>query len=254
MHTELLQKIGLNESEIEVYEFLLNHGEASAGEIIESTSLKRGSAYNMLYILRDKGLIEEFDKNNKAFFRPEHPQKLLEMFSQSVKDMQEVQAELEQNLPDLTQVFSKKHTKPAVRYFEGSEGMQEILADTLTAAETVYQYTDLEAVNKHLPDINDTYMKLRKNKEVHKKHIIINYDEIPDGKLGDKFMETRIVDRGESPFRDIVMYVYDDKISYLTVSEDGVMGVIISDPRIYSLHRHQFEFVWERLASSGNGS
>jgi hypothetical protein len=44
-----------------------------------------------------------------------------------------------------------------------------------------------------------------------------------------------------------VMMIYDGKISYLTLSEERKLGVIIDDPKLYALHRATFNLLWTRV-------
>ena len=46
--------------------------------------------------------------------------------------------------------------------------------------------------------------------------------------------ETKLIERDMSAFHT-VMQIYDGKISYITLSEENLIGVIIADPRIYEM-------------------
>lgn len=48
-----------------------------------------------------------------------------------------------------------------------------------------------------------------------------------------------------APAFKTVMQIYDGKISYFTLGVEQLVGVIITDPNIYEMHKAIFETLWE---------
>ena len=44
----------------------------------------------------------------------------------------------------------------------------------------------------------------------------------------------------------VTMQIYDGKISYLTLTNDRKLGIIIEDPHIYQMHKYLFEMLYEK--------
>jgi len=42
-----------------------------------------------------------------------------------------------------------------------------------------------------------------------------------------------------------LLRIYNNKIAHLTLSEDNMIGVIIEDKNINTMHRSLFEFTWQ---------
>ena len=68
MYKDVLIKAGLKAGEAEIYDLLLQKGDASAQEINKNTPHKRGMVYKFLEDLHAKGLVVTYSKNKKTYF------------------------------------------------------------------------------------------------------------------------------------------------------------------------------------------
>lgn len=258
MYKDLFTQLGLSTNEAIVYEYLLKNGSSPAGAIIKKTPLKRGVIYNALEDLARKDLIiqsRQKSANKKgaskiAYFAPNHPQKLGEYVESEKIRLEKVQKTLDLNLPAIVSDFSLVSGKPGVKFYEGIEGIKKVLADSLTAKSTIYSYADLEAVITHIDKINKSYVKKRDKLKLKKKVIFID-SPFAQKYLKDYHRETtymKFIDHKLYPFNS-VMQIYDDKISYITLSDKSKIGVIIEDKNIYQMHKSVFEYVWSKAES-----
>ena len=73
--TELsaLEELGLSEAEAKVYLALLETGSTLAGPIIKKTALHRGTTYQILQRLIEKGLVSYVIKSGKRYFEATDP-------------------------------------------------------------------------------------------------------------------------------------------------------------------------------------
>jgi len=62
--------------------------------------------------------------------------------------------------------------------------------------------------------------------------------------------DTRFIDGKLYSFH-AVMQIYDSKISYITLSDKSIIGVIIADQTIYQMHKSIFEYTWSTAKSFG---
>ena len=60
--------------------------------------------------------------------------------------------------------------------------------------------------------------------------------------------DIRLIKQDSSPFHS-VMQIYDNKISYITLSDKEMIGVIIEDPHIFEMHKYLFEYSWDKAES-----
>jgi hypothetical protein len=50
---------------------------------------------------------------------------------------------------------------------------------------------------------------------------------------------------GKRPHFQSVMQIYDNKVSYITLTDDYLVGIIITDQYIADTHKYLFESLWE---------
>ncbi|HEY4483239.1 MAG TPA: helix-turn-helix domain-containing protein [Candidatus Paceibacterota bacterium] len=244
---EILQSIGLSPDEITVYEYLLTNGARPAGDVSRQTSIKRGTAYNVLSDLVARGFARQVEGENKVMrFALEHPSKIKEILEGQKVKQDEAARSFETALPSLTSRWNLVYHRPAVTYYEGLEGVKRVLEDSLNATDTIYSYADLEAIARYIPDVNKRYVTKREEKQLKKRGIVIDTsfarEFLKDYHPG--ITETKLIKTTPIPFSS-VMQIYNDKVSYITLNEGQMMGVIIEDAKIAAMHRSMFEYLWE---------
>ncbi|MEK9135166.1 MAG: helix-turn-helix domain-containing protein [Patescibacteria group bacterium] len=250
MYKDLFIQCGLNSNEAVVYEYLIKNGESPASDIIKKTPLKRGVVYNTLSDLAKKGLINETKKKKIAYFSPEHPEKLIDYLNSQGGNIQKAQKNLGANIPDITSQFRLVSGKPGVKFFEGIAGIKKVLEDSLTSKTPIDTYADVEAIVKYIDKINREYVRQRDKLGIKKRAIILD-SAFSRNYLKDYHRETtdmRFISRNLYPFNSI-MQIYDNKISYITLSDKSMIGVIIEDKNIYQMHKSIFQYTWDNAKS-----
>ena len=251
MHKEYLQQAGLSEGEAIVYDYLLKNGECSAGDVIEKTNLKRGNTYNILESLVVKGIIVQQDKNKVAHFHVEDPRALLNLIDRNKEMLETKRKAVEGILPSLISQYQLTTNRPVVSYYEGREGFMKVLNDPLTSKTEVLQYCDVEIFETTFKKENDEHVHKRGNLNIVKKLIVLDTEFTRNlyRNLEEKAeSHVHAIPPNEKTF-DVALFVYDGKVSYLTLVKDKVVGVIIEDQRIYEMHRHLFMILYEKSKS-----
>lgn len=252
MYNDLLKSLNLNNSEIEIYSILLEHGELPVKQIMSHTELTRTNIYNVLTSLCEKKLIEEVKNKKRTFFRPAHPNQLQELLEDKEKFLSQAKINLESNLPAIISDYNLAIGKPGVRFYEGREAVREIAEDSLKAKEKILSYVDVEAVQKYAKKENEAYIKKRE-KLNKKKQIIVPKSEFNKkyfDNLGDQVTDVRFIDHDLGKFNTVMM-IYDNKTSYLTLTKKAIIGIIIDDQMIAKMHKGLFEFNWVNSKSKG---
>lgn len=241
----IFRELGLSSNDATVYEYLLARGDSTGGDIIKNTALKRGTVYNTLKTLVRLSLIEEHEKNGIAHFRAEHPESLKSAVENRRNEINQLDASVRGLLPGLVSEYNLTYRKPGVQYFEGAEGAQAIFEDMLSTESEIISYADSIALNKYIPELNDKYMRKRERKNIKKRIITIDSKIVRSRAHKHKpgLTEIRIIP-GEYHFAS-VMQVYDDKVSYISLDDTSIIGVIVEDKRISNMHRSIFEYMWQ---------
>src|SRR3989339_828361 len=76
---EVLEELGLSGAEAKVYLALLETGSSLAGPIIKKTGLHRGTTYQIIQRLQEKGLVSSIVKGKKQHFESVNPERLMDM-------------------------------------------------------------------------------------------------------------------------------------------------------------------------------
>lgn len=242
---ELLTRAGLNEKEALIFNALLEKGEMRAGEIISLVNLKRGDTYNHIYSLQQKGLIEEDATGGWKRFRLEHPSKIEEFVENRSKELTEAKKELSAVIPGILSTYNLTYHKPGVKVFEGEEAIDKVLSDSLSSNTEIYEYLDPSQVDAILEAPNKKYVKKRIEAKLVKKLLVPDtpFSKKRYGGKSSKYTQIRALDFPIHNFQTI-MQIYDNKISYLTLTEEKMIAVIIEDPYIYKMHKSLFEVSW----------
>jgi len=245
MFEQSLIQLGLTYTQSVVYETLLKNGPLPAGKIAKKTSFKRGLVYKILEDLAKTGLIQKNEEKGKvAVFETKHPLELRGFAEKRQQEARDAKLALEGVLPAIVSEFNLASSKPGILFFEGEEGAKQVINDTLSSRTDIYTYADMEEVNKYMKKINAEYAKKRDRLKVEKKVLLVD-SEYTHKILADyqkTNLDIRFV-KNTSHFAT-VMQIYDQKVSYVAMSEKKMIGIIIQDPNIYAMHKVLFESMW----------
>lgn len=244
-YLSLLERSGLSDKEAAIFEALLEKGELGAGEIIRFVNLKRGDTYNHIYSLKQKGLIEETSQNGRKRFRLEHPSKIEEYLEKRSRELTEATKELQAVMPGILSTYNLSYHKPGVKVFEGEEAIERVMSDSLTSQTEIYEYLDPSEVDKYLEKANKKYVAKRQNLKIEKKILVPDtpFSRERYAGNGSPYTKVKMLEYPISRF-NTVMQIYDNKISYMTLTGESTIGVIIEDPNIYKMHKALFEVNW----------
>ncbi len=247
IYEQFLIQIGLSKEQASVYEALIQGGLIPARSITHKTGIKRGMVYKVLEQLIEMGLVEKKENIAKiAMFFPLHPNGLRKILEKRDQEIKAVETSLNSVINKISSDYNLISGKPNVQFFEGLEGMKKVLDDSLSTQTEIYSYADIESIQKYIPDINTEYVKKRDKFNIKKKAILLD-TPFARNFLKDYFKnvtDIKLIKTLAVPFQT-VMQIYDNKVSYITLSEKEMIGIIIEDKRIYNMHKDLFEYTWE---------
>ncbi|MEI6238155.1 MAG: helix-turn-helix domain-containing protein [bacterium] len=252
MNEQLFFQIGLTKDQSLIYQTILDTGLVIARAVSQKSGLKRGLVYKILDQLISLKLIEKRESGGKvALFFPTHPDNLRKLLEKRREDIKVAESTLNSVMPKLSSSYNLISGKPNVQFFEGIEGMKEILDDSLTSQTEIYSYADIEAIQKYIPDVNAEYAKKRDKFGIKNKALLLNTEFARNfvSNYYKNVTDIKFIPAKATPFQT-VMQIYDNKISYLTLSDKEMIGIIIEDKYIFNMHRDLFEYTWETANKS----
>jgi len=241
-----LSQAGLTYAQSEVYGILLKNGPLKAGKVHGKTDLKRGLVYKVLDELAAIGLVKKNESAGKvAIFEPEHPAKLKDLAEKQEEKAKTAQLVLDGVLGQMISDFNLISGKPAVSFYEGLDGIKKVLEDSLSSRTEIYSYTDIQAITTYINEINNNYVAKREKLNIKKKGLFLDSPKTRQllSNYHTGVTESKIIPYPAIPL-DTVMQIYDSKISYITLSPERMIGVIIQDKLIYNMHKYLFEYAW----------
>lgn len=257
-YTKEIINAGLSNEQSIVYEALLKLGEVPASQIAKAlptnTSLSRPLVYKVLEELISLDLATKIDKKGSvAKFAPKHPAAITDVINKRKEQIELIKKQFQSTAGKLSSLFNLSVGRPGVQFYEGKDGVWEVLMDSLTATEEILTYADLEAIKQYVPALNAEYSAMREDLGIKKRGLVIDSPEARvfltsyDGKV----TNTKLITASEqfSPFQTVVQ-IYDNKVSYITLTEEYLMGIIITDQHIADTHKYLFESLWK--LSSGD--
>lgn len=247
MEKELLINLGLTADEATIYNVLIEGGFMPARTIAIKASLGRPLTYKILDDLISKGIIEKKEVGSKiALFSPVHPRELEKLIEKKKEAIDNTKKALDDSIGQMISKYNLSIGKPNIQFFEGIEGAIKVTSDLPTESKEILSYLDSEKVINLLPEHNEKHSKMRAQTGIHKKMIVPNSEfNISRAKGYDKDQtETRVM-AGSSSFPTAIQ-IYDNKISFLTLSKEKMIGVIVEDKDISQMMRNIFNSVWEK--------
>lgn len=250
---EQLSQAGLTSDQAALYDTLLRKGALTARKATLEAGIPRTLGYAVLKQLEDMGLVQKIDKEKGiATFAPAHPNALQERIEMEAKKAERAAIALKATLPDLASAFNLATGKPGIRFFEGEDGLRNVLYDTLSSKETIYTYSDTETVEGYASKINAEYVRARLQHKIAKKLLLLDTPTARARLAGPQspLTQIRIIAEQDAPPIHSAMQIYDEKISYSTFTKDRYAGTIIHDHAIYMLHRFLFEHLWKNAIAA----
>ncbi|MFA5051212.1 MAG: helix-turn-helix domain-containing protein [Patescibacteria group bacterium] len=236
---ETLKDFGLSEKEGKIYLANLELGATTVQELAKKSEIKRTTVYTVIEDLKKKGLISEMKKGAKTLFVPEEPEKLARLISEREKKFKEI-------LPELKSIYNLAPQKPRVRFYEGKEGIKNILEDVLKTGKNYYHVDPSEQDLIKL--VGENYLDELVKRRVENKifcQVIWNKEpwaEKQTEKNKEVLRESKWLPKEyRLPTRE---YIYGDKVALMFLEKEPT-GLIIEDKNIADLQRLFFETLWK---------
>lgn len=243
-----LEKAGLNDKEAIIYNVLLSDGANSVRSIADKTEINRGTTYDILKSLLNKGLVTYYHEATKQKFIAEDPQKLQTLIETEKSRLTEIGSELSEIIPRIRSQFGKLGV-PITRFYEGEIGINSILNNVLETMdnEKKKEYLVFSSLNvrKHLYKAFPDFTKKRVAKNIKVKVISIGKgyeEEIMASMLAERKWMTK---KDGSP---TFIIIYGGKTAFISVTPKGKLhGTIVEDENIYSTEVTIFNHLWNIL-------
>ena|SRR3989339_61070 len=257
MYNELLNKLGFSDKSAKLYLALLQLGPSSVRKLAEFCELNRGTTYDTLKWLQERGVVTFYQKQTKQYFVAENPEKLLNLAKNQEEELKEAQKRISKAIPELQALYNKGGERPVARYYEKDE-ISKILQDVLdTCEETgemVYRIYSAEGIREYLYDSFDTFSDVRIAKGIAVKVIAMGKGGELRGLDERKWLKVTRDPHLTSPYKgeeyinNTYIILYPGKTAYVSLNaKKEPIGVVIENDGVFETQKIIFDNLWKTL-------
>ena len=240
MIEQVLIDNGLSLKEAKVYLAVLEMGEGTIAQIAAKSRIKRTTVYSLVDSLKTHGIVSPNKRRGIHYVSPLSPSILIQRFK-NASDRAEA------SLPELLDMAYNSPLKPRIQFFEGMEGVKEILGqfsqslapgmgftDYANMPDTLLQFIRKEIVperRKHknrarylLPD-NSTNRTVQKDDErYYTEHCVTSFP------------------LAENPIE--LLLFGESKVAFISFTKEELFGLVIDSKAIYKTLHNIFSLIW----------
>lgn len=244
MDINFLKKLNFTDKEAKIYLALLNLGPSSVRKIAENCDLNRGTTYDSLKSLQERGLINFYDQDSKQHFVAENPETLLDLVKKQEKDISEVGRQLGKVIPELQALYNAGGERPIARYYKKKD-IPRILEDILSTcerdSESMYRIYSAEGVREFIYENFDTFSDVRIGKGISVKVIALGAGGELRGLDERKWLKVK---KNTSTY----IIIYPGKTAYISLNAHSEpIGVVIENDGVYETQKYIFDSLWDSL-------
>jgi sugar-specific transcriptional regulator TrmB len=245
-----IEELGLSNKEARVYVACLTLGASPVQKIADQAGIKRVTAYVILESLVSLGLVSQSVKGKKTFFNAEEPSNLRRLLEKREQEVKEQKLNFEQVLPELLNLKKLPKDTPAVKFFEGAEGIRSIMSSFFEThregVQQIFGVSNLNQVHAFFPDIREQQANPERLKAKVSSRIIYTHEDGPILAPNDKNRnrESLWVPEDKFPLSGD-LNVVGDHIVMLSLTRDNPIGITIESRELSKGLSAWFELAWE---------
>ncbi len=242
--------LGLKGQEARVYLACLKLGQSVVSQIAEEAKIQRTFVYDILANLHDRGIVSSIEARGKKNYSAISIEKFKKIQLEKFKKFEAL-------IPEIKSLEKTISDRPKVQFFEGKEGIQDALEDTLNQSRgsELLCYATAEGYYASDPQYVNDYIKRRVQKKIFSKCIApnnqINREYVEHDK--EHFRQTILVPDNKFPFSNEID-IYGNKVAIMSLQGE-LLAIIIESESVAKTQRAIFELAWlgaERLNCNMN--
>lgn len=239
-----LARMGIVGNLYKVYLAAIELGEVPVASIIERTGLPKATVYDALTRLQQEGLIADWNGPGPRRVVAHDPSVLLEQVEarkQMLSDM----------LPQLRALYHRAKGKPNIRFYEGVEGVEQALWDSITGdgTELLAAFSMAEAMEVPGLDVIDEYMDARVSRNKFMRVLRSRSRDRADiwHSSHKEMRELRYTP--EQTVLAMTFVIYGPRVALMS-SKKECYGLIIESEEYAALMRAMYESLWTQSEPS----
>ncbi len=244
MDINLLKKLGFSDKSAKIYLALLSLGPSSVRKLAQNCDLNRGTTYDALKWLQERGVVNYYNKDKKQIFVAEDPVRLNNILKENKEKLDIAEKKLEKLVPELQALFNKGGERPIAKYYSKNQLnviLQDLLDTCEESADKLYYIYSAEGVRQYLYEDFPTFSDVRIAKGINVKVIAIGDGGEVRGLDERKYLKS-------SGKTSTYILIYPGKTAYISLDAKGdPVGVVIENEGLYQTQKLIFNSLWNNL-------
>jgi len=244
-----LLQLNFSEKEIDVYLAMLQTNESSIPSLANKTGLSRGTIYDIIEKLKEKGFVAETKKGKKRRLIAENPtNRFYSLLDKKHEDLQRAKVIVDNILPTLKAINIREDYKPQIKVYSGEKGFKQVWEEIFSCPEKTF--LSIARIETFIKFIGEDGLKLileKKNKlGFISRAINENSKPAENMQKEDKKYnrETRLAPKEfQFPSTEII---FGDKIAMFSTIKENII-IVIESKDFAKTHRAYFEMLWKYL-------
>lgn len=243
INPSILEQIGLNQKQANVYLALLEIGNARASQIAEKSKLLRPHVYNILTSLKQEGLVNSDEINGVSYFSACSPQKLVNQVRKKEQSLLNV-------MPQLESIYNLNPIKPVIRFYEGTTDIKKILQEPLEILNRGDQFYRINPDQAKMAEIiglkwwqNLARQRILKGISV---KVIADKSDLTAPELisTDPKQKRQVRFLPDDLHIPVRLQIYHDRVAIFDLEK--MTALVIENRNITKLHQIFFDSLWEK--------
>ena len=240
-----LKEIGLNQTSIKIYYYLLVYGKNKAGEIIKNTKIPSSSFYNNINNLLEEGFLSYTKIKGIKYYIATEPNQIKEKLEDKKNKIKTDFNKLERIIPELEKIKNSKKQEISTEIYQGFNSFKKIysnLINQLNKKDILYVFATSKDLPKKYKLFFDSIHKKRIKKQVISKFIFTeNMKEYANLKKKQKNTQIKIIKKQ----KEIPVWITISKNQVLITNiEDNNKTILIKDKLIFETYKQYFNALW----------
>lgn len=252
--TDFLGKLGISDTEAQLYVDLLELGPSSIAELTRKSTIPRTTVRENVERLIQKGLVSQTFKGARKKLVAEEPNKAklllmdrkLDLENQQ-RNIEELEGKFEGFVNALYEYIpgAAENVEVAIKYYEGKKEVLGFYLETLKANK-VYSFVNLDKFYEIYPDIQTSFdqaMEKNNNREV--RDIVVDTPFARTHSGPDKYFRKYLPKFSHNVGFDIILF--DNKVGIVQLEKDNTSATVIMSDVLGMAVMQLHNVLWELL-------
>ncbi|MBI5065528.1 hypothetical protein HZA97_04780 [Candidatus Woesearchaeota archaeon] len=244
MQANDLRKIGLSETEAELYLALLKMGASNVQKLVEETGLYKSNTYDALERMCEKGIISKIIEGKTRVYQLQQPASLIEFISKKKSEIEQ-QERIAKRLSEQVELTKKHFVSPETAIvLKGLQGVKQIYSDIIKEK---LDYLAFGSPKESEIIIGDYYWQNlhAKQKEYRIKAKMIFHKSLRNWTkiIPKNLIELKFFDEEFEPLTETT--IYGTKVAFVVWTEKPIV-TIINNEHVANSYRQIFNLMWKQ--------